>query len=229
MTAYTPDPEKVLAGTGTVTVTVAPGMPRVIIPMFADDSMSAKAITAFSITSPVEAAGIVDETAHTVTIIVPYGTVVTNMVTSIAHTGASIDPAAGPGANFTTSQTYTVTAVDGTTQVYTVTVTPVGSVGITITGPGDEDMTITSEIGAIILDIDDPLIISRAAGETLTVTIGDTNNDGVRWYVDGVSKGSADSLVIDAADYTAKKYTLLVLVYKDGIPYSRAITFTVTQ
>jgi hypothetical protein len=192
-------------------------------------SPSDKAITAFNITSPVNAMGTIDEAAHTVTLNVPYGTALNNMTTSITHTGASISPVAGPGANFTAPRTYTVTAEDGSPQAYTVTVTLAGSAGITITGPEDEDMTITAEVGGTSLDISTPLTISRSAGETLTITIGDTNNDSVGWYVDGVSKGSADSLSISAADYAAKKYTLLVLVVKDGIPYSRTINFTVTQ
>ncbi|MDD3148875.1 MAG: DUF5018 domain-containing protein, partial [Candidatus Riflebacteria bacterium] len=91
----------------TVTVTVAPN--------------TAKAITAFNFASPA-ATGIINETAKTVALTVPYGTDVTALVPTITHTGASVSPASGIAQDFTSPVTYTVTAADSTTQAYTVTV-----------------------------------------------------------------------------------------------------------
>jgi len=61
--------------------------------------------------------------AGTVTLTMPYGTVLTALVPTITHTGTSVSPASGVANNFTSPQTYTVTAADSTTQAYTVTVT----------------------------------------------------------------------------------------------------------
>lgn len=67
--------------------------------------------------------GGVNETAKTVALTVPYGTNLTALVPTIGIDGASISPASGVAQNFTSTQTYTVTADDATTQSYTVTVT----------------------------------------------------------------------------------------------------------
>jgi len=85
---------------------------------------SAKAITSFDFTSPT-ASGYVDRENHTVAVIVPAGTDLTALVPSIAHTGASISPASGTAVDFTAPVDYTVTAMNGSTQSYMVTVTAV--------------------------------------------------------------------------------------------------------
>ncbi len=79
-------------------------------------------ITAFSFTSPATT-GAINETNHTIAVTVPYGTNVTALVPTITHIGASISPASGVAQNFTNPVTYTVTAANGITQAYTVTVT----------------------------------------------------------------------------------------------------------
>ena len=65
----------------------------------------------------------INEGAKTIALTVPYGTVVTALVPTIVHTGASVSPASGTAQNFTSPVAYTVTAEDATTAVYTVTVT----------------------------------------------------------------------------------------------------------
>jgi hypothetical protein len=81
--------------------------------------------------------GSIDENANpkTVTITVPYGTPVNSMTAAITHNGASIDPVAGSGGNFTTAQTYTVTAENGSTQGYTVTVSNADLSSISVSSP----------------------------------------------------------------------------------------------
>jgi hypothetical protein len=79
-------------------------------------------ITAFNFDS-LEAEVSVDSAAKTVTVSVPYGTDVTNLVPAITVSpGATIDPASGEAQNFTNPVLYTVTAANGSTQVYEVTV-----------------------------------------------------------------------------------------------------------
>jgi hypothetical protein len=64
----------------------------------------------------------IDEAAKKIAVTV-YGTVVTSLTPTITYTGASIDPALGVARNFTNPVTYIVTAEDGSTATYTVTVT----------------------------------------------------------------------------------------------------------
>jgi putative cell wall-binding protein len=58
-----------------------------------------------------------------ITLTVPRGTDVTKLTPTIVHNGKSVSPASGVAKDFTTPVKYTVTAEDGTTNTYTVTVT----------------------------------------------------------------------------------------------------------
>ena len=71
-----------------------------------------------------EAAGVIDESDHTIAVEVPNGTDVTALTPTITvSTGASVSPASGTAEDFTDPVAYTVTAEDGTTtQAYVVTV-----------------------------------------------------------------------------------------------------------
>ncbi len=94
-----------------------------------------KAITSFNfggLTPGV--AGTINETNKTVSLIVPYGTDVTNLVPTITHTGSSVSPNSGVAQDFTSLVTYQVTAADGTTQDYAVTVTIAKNTAKAITG-----------------------------------------------------------------------------------------------
>jgi len=91
----------------------------------------AKSITSFTIPSQVGGASI-NEVAGTIAIVMPYGTDVTALVPTITHTGASLNPASGVAQDFTNPIGYTVTAADGSTKVYLVTVTWQCSLAITV-------------------------------------------------------------------------------------------------
>jgi hypothetical protein len=102
-----------------------------------------KAITAFSLAG---AAGVVNEAAKTISVVVPSGTNVTALVATFTTNGTSVkvgavvQTSAVTANNFTNPVTYTVTAGDCTTVNYTVTVTvstlPVASCA----GPGPLDL-----------------------------------------------------------------------------------------
>jgi hypothetical protein len=135
----------------------------------ADIPSTDKAITAFSITGPVTADGAIDETAEpkTVTAAVPGGTIVTSMTVSITHTGVSVAPANGTARNvspavfedvdFTGPVTFTVTAADGTSAAYVVTVTvsvapePVYSVVVTPAANGTVTASPSSAAGGDVV------------------------------------------------------------------------------
>lgn len=83
---------------------------------------NAKSITAFAFEDPA-ADGTIDESAHTIEVIVPFGTDVTALVPTIVYTGDSITPPGGETQDFSGPVVYTVTAEDASTQDYTITVT----------------------------------------------------------------------------------------------------------
>jgi cytoskeletal protein RodZ len=85
---------------------------------------SDKAITSFTFQTLTPAANAtIDEGAHTITVNVPPNTNVTSLTPTIeVSDSATVSPASGTPQNFTNPVTYTVTAQDGSTQNYIVTV-----------------------------------------------------------------------------------------------------------
>jgi len=81
----------------------------------------AKAITSFSFASPI-ATTTIDEINHTISFVAPFGTNVAALVPTITITGASVSPLSGVAHDFTSPVTYTVTAADGSTQAYVVSI-----------------------------------------------------------------------------------------------------------
>ncbi len=116
---------------------------------------SAKAITTFSFTTPA-ATGVIDETAHTIAVTVPFGTDITALVPIIGITGASVNPASGVAQDFTRPVTYTVTAADVSLQDYIVTVT--------ITAPSSAKVITSFVIGSSTGAIDE-------TAHTIAVTV----------------------------------------------------------
>ncbi|MFA9464134.1 MAG: DUF5018 domain-containing protein, partial [Velocimicrobium sp.] len=108
----------------TYTVTAEDGMSQNYSVTVTVAKNPAKAITSFNfggLTPGV--AGTINETNKTVSVAVPYGTDVTALVPTILHTGASVSPNSNVAQDFTNAVTYTVTAEDGMSQNYSVTVT----------------------------------------------------------------------------------------------------------
>lgn len=70
------------------------------------------------------AIGRIDQATRRISIEVPWGTSLANLVPTIRHTGVSVSPQSGVGQNFTDGVPvpYTVTGADSSTQVYQVTV-----------------------------------------------------------------------------------------------------------
>lgn len=69
--------------------------------------------------------GTIDENNHSINLMVPLGTDITSLAPTITiEENASISPSSGIAQNFTNPVIYTVTAENGTTQDYSVTVTP---------------------------------------------------------------------------------------------------------
>jgi hypothetical protein len=115
---------------------------------------SAKEILSFSFTSP-PATGVIAGTS--ITVAVPFGTDVSALTPTITVSDlATVSPTSGTAQNFSNPVTYTVTAEDGTTQAYTVTVT--------LGQNTENDITTFSFAGF------DPVVSGVIAGNTITVT-----------------------------------------------------------
>jgi hypothetical protein len=122
-------------GVGTVTVTATAhdgsGVTGTKVITIAMAPSSEKAIIGFSFQGLVPAVdGTVDEDAKTIALTVPFGTVVTALVATFTNSAASAVTVGGTAQisgttanNFTSPVAYLVTAQDGTTVTYTVTVT----------------------------------------------------------------------------------------------------------
>jgi hypothetical protein len=99
------------------TVTAADGSTKIYTATVTAALSSEKDITSFRLLG---VDGVVNGSSITLTL--PFGTVLTSLVPTIVHTGASISPASGVAQNFSAPVQYTVTAQDGSTRVFTVTV-----------------------------------------------------------------------------------------------------------
>jgi len=146
----------------------------------------AKAITAFTIPGQVGKTTI-NRCVHTIKLIVPYGTNVNALIPTITITGASVSPTSGAAYNFTTPQTYTVTAADTTTQAHTATVTILtatqtapdtnGSSTVNSTTPQvvildpTQAVTVTIENETINASIDVSPLVSNETGTIPQITI----------------------------------------------------------
>lgn len=82
---------------------------------------SIKRITWFGFASP-DVRGKIDESKHTISVTVPSGTLLTALTPVIQYLGTVIDPVTEMPRDFTHPVVYTVTAKDGSTQAYTVSV-----------------------------------------------------------------------------------------------------------
>jgi subtilisin family serine protease len=157
-------------------------------------SNSTKMITAFTIPTQVGSTTI-NESAHTITLNVPYGTNLTSLVPSIIITGASVSPVSGIANNFTATTTYTVTATDTSTQAYAVNV---------IVGAPSSVATVNSS--SYIVDNASSTITNvpfgTASSTLLTVlTKGESHQT---WNIDNISNPvlSDNTLVVTAQDGT---------------------------
>lgn len=114
------------------------------------------------------AEGVIDETNHTVTVTVPYGTSVTARKPVITISAkATIDPADGQVQDFGHPVTYTVTAEDDSTQAYTVTVIVADPAILSVTAPGEQTLEEFAETAdAAISELPATVAITSESGVT---------------------------------------------------------------
>jgi hypothetical protein len=142
---------------------------------------------------------------NTVTLTVPYGTDPSSLTPTIVITGASVNPASGVPQNFTTPQTYTVTAADGTTKAYTVTVTVALNSAKDITG--FTILGIDGTVGANTISLTVPYGTDRTSlTPTITITGASVSP------ASGVAQDFTSPVhyTVTAADGSTKTYTVTV-------------------
>jgi hypothetical protein len=196
-----PVPYTVTAADGTtaeyvVTVTVAPN--------------SAKTITTFGFLSPV-VSGTINEGLKTISVTVPFGTDITSLVATFYTTGAVVEvgsttQASGITANdFSDPIVYKVTAVDGSTTEYTVTVTVALNSAKAITEFSILIPAATGVIneGAKTISVTVPYGTSRTALVAAFTTTGTSVRIGSTTQVSGVTVNnfsSSKTYTVTAAD-----------------------------
>jgi len=80
-----------------------------------------------------------------------------------------------------------------------------------------------------ILTSNSNVTISRSGGQSsfnASVTSAYTN---IQWYVNGLPVSGTQSITINAMNYLPGTYRLGVVVYRNSVPYSTEIRFTVTN
>ena len=114
------------------------------------------------------AEGVINETNHTVTVTVPYGTSVTARKPVITiGAKATIDPTDGQVQDFGHPVTYTVTAEDDSTQAYTVTVIVADPAILSVTAPGEQTLEEFAETAdAAISELPATVAITSESGVT---------------------------------------------------------------
>ena len=230
------------AGKGTVNVivtTTAGVSPRVAADRYTYKApAAAPAITAFSFQGLDPAAiGAIDQSAHTIVVTVPSNTKAGDLVASFTTTGVSVtvggvvQVSGKTSHDFASPIVYTVTAADGTTQDYTVTIAAASSArSITSFSFRDFDPAVTGTI------------IQELRTIAVTVPFGTTRNDlvasftttGASVRVGAVAQTSGHTgndfsgpvvYTVTAADGTTRNYTVTVTVAADPAKAITAFSF----
>ncbi|MCA2001587.1 MAG: hypothetical protein LDL51_06965 [Chloroflexi bacterium] len=188
----------------TVTVTAAPN--------------PAKDITAFGFVSPA-ATGVISGT--NIAVPLPYGTDVTALVAVFTTSGASVkvgSTAQVSGTtpnNFTNPVVYTVTAADGSTKDYTVTVTFFASPAKEIT-----DFRFAAQTAVGVIDGSN-ILVTVPNGTDLSALVASFTTSGASVKVGGVAQISGTTVnnftapltyTVTAADGSTKDYTVRVVI-----------------
>ena len=170
------------------------------------DYTNKKSIVSFKTESP-QCVGFIHEAAKTVTLIVPENTDVAHLVPMIEISeGATIEPASGVEQDFTHPVEYTVTAINGTTAVYTVTASePMGKTVLLndYTGVRCVNCPAASELAHGLQEqYGDRLIVMSVHAGYLAQPVGSfpdfTTEEGTTWYNNNSSNplGSVDRVML---------------------------------
>jgi hypothetical protein len=191
-----------------------------------------KTITTFAVG---ETQGIINGTD--ISLLAPFATNLAQVTPSITLSpDATVNPASGSAVDFSGGPvTFTVTAQNGTTQAYTVTVTKRGKAPITLLW-ADGQGFVDPGTGAFE-DQDDP-VLSKTDPDSDTAEINLQGSfTAYEWYVDNSLKGSetlheddTPEISLDAHDYFVGSHRLDIIVHDaTGVPYSKGLRFEVEE
>ncbi|MCK9389474.1 MAG: DUF5018 domain-containing protein, partial [Sulfuritalea sp.] len=221
--AFTVTDANGVTATYTVAVTVA--------------AASAKASTAFSFAGIPGAAGTIDEAAKTVVVTVPFGTDVKALAATFATTGASVKvgttvQTSGVTANdFTNPVAFTVTAADGTTATYTVTVAVAPSSAKALTAYSIAGFP---AVAGTISEAAKTVVVTMPFGTDLTALVATFTTTGASAKVGAAvqtSTATANNFtspvayLVTAADGTTATYTVTVAVAPSSLKTITAYSF----
>lgn len=154
----------------TYTVTAEDGTTKKDWTVTVENASNANDITAFQVTGQLGNAAI-NTTTHTVNAEVLFGTDLTTLAPTISvSNSATISPTSGSSQNFSSPRTYTVTAEDGTTQDWTVTVSTYAGATTGFITTWKTNNTGTSSDNQITIP-------TTGTGYNYTVNWGDGNTD----------------------------------------------------
>ena len=170
---------------------------------------------------PSQSNSVVDNINHTVTLTVPYSTIVTGLTpTIVVSGGATINPLSGTAENFTIPKTYTVTAQDGSTQTYQVTVNQASNTEAqikTFNFLASNNSNLTSDAAGTINQSNNSVTVLVPSGTnvtnlipTITLSGGATVNP-----LSGTGENFTNSknYIVTAQDtHTTQTYAVLVVV-----------------
>ncbi|MFT3740031.1 MAG: M1 family aminopeptidase [Breznakibacter sp.] len=156
---------------------------------------------------------VIDQPAKTVSITMPYGTDRNGLAPVIVvSAAASVDPASGQEVDFTLPVQYTVTAEDGSSQIYTVVVTNAlnsekqilsftitGQAGMTEIDQSSRTVTVTMPAGSVITALAPVLTVSQ--GATVSPASGETRDF-----------TTAQSYSVTSQDGTSQTYSVTITI-----------------
>jgi len=228
-------------------VTAADGTTRTYTATVTVAASSAKDLTAFSFLDATNAALTADVTATingmAIAATVPAGTDVTALVATFTTTGASVRVGATTQVSGTTANSfaspvmYVVTAGDGTTKTYTVTVTVAASSAKDITAFSFLDATnpaLTADVTATVDQGTGAINATVPAGTVVTALVASFTTTGASVRVGAATQSSGITAndftspvtyVVTAADSTTKTYTVTVTIAPSAAKDITAFSF----
>ena len=98
-----------------------------------------------------------------------------------------------------------------------------------LTGDITIELWFNEDDGNIVASETDVIIFKNKTPKSFTAKVNDgyTDIQWLLWEIPVSGSAGKDTITINAADYNTGTYQLLVIVFKDGVPYSAEISFTV--
>jgi hypothetical protein len=198
-----------------------------------DDSplSSKKAITAYSLAG---VAGTINETGKTIAVTMPYGTIVTGLKATFTTTGHSVkvgstvQESGTTANNFTSPVVYKVTAANGSSVTYTVTVTVAPSTAKAITAFS------LAGVAGTINEAGKTIAVSMPSGTNVTALIATFTTTGASVKVGSTVQATGTTAnnftspviyIVTAADATTQNYTVTVTVASLGGTWTAKTAF----